>query len=173
MDMEQTKRLHMTNVKELTITAMCIALTYIATAFINIRLPIQANGGLIHLGNTVLFVAAIVFGKKVGAIAGGVGMALFDLSGGWVMWAPFTLVIVATMGYIAGLVTQKSKKLGFQILAIVLALVIKIVGYYFAEGVIYGNWIAPITSIPGNIVQVVMGGIIALPVIGSLRRLLY
>ena len=73
------------SIKKIVISAMSIALTFIATAFINIRLPIQANGGLIHLGNVVLFTVAILFGKKVGAIAGGVGMALFDLMGGWVI----------------------------------------------------------------------------------------
>lgn len=66
----------------ITITAVFIALTYVFTAFINVRLPIAANGGLIHLGNVPLFIGAILFGRRVGAIAGGVGMALFDLLSG-------------------------------------------------------------------------------------------
>ena len=78
----------------LSVTALFIALTYVFTAFVNIRLPIAANGGLIHLGNVPLFIAAILYGRMVGAIAGGVGMALFDLLSGWTLWAPFTLVIV-------------------------------------------------------------------------------
>ena len=49
------------------------------TAFVNVRLPIAANGGLIHLGNVPLFIMAILFGKKTGAIASGVGMGLFDV----------------------------------------------------------------------------------------------
>ena len=71
------------NVKFITFTALFIALTYVFTAFINIRLPIAAAGGLVHLGNVPLFICAIIFGKKSGAIAGGVGMALFDLLSGW------------------------------------------------------------------------------------------
>ena len=51
----------MTATKKLTINAMCIALTFVATAFINIRLPIMANGGLIHLGNVPLFLTAMIF----------------------------------------------------------------------------------------------------------------
>lgn len=74
------------------ITAICITLTYIFTAFINIRLPIAANGGLVHLGNVALFISAILFGKKTGALAGGIGMGLFDLLSGWTAWAPFTLI---------------------------------------------------------------------------------
>ena len=41
----------------LTVTAVLTALTYIFTAFINVRLPIAANGGLVHLGNVPLFLA--------------------------------------------------------------------------------------------------------------------
>lgn len=160
------------DVKSITICAMFIALTYIATAFINLRLPIAANGGLVHLGNVPLFVAAVLFGKKIGGVAGGVGMALFDLLSGWTLWAPFTLVIVALMGYVVGLVTEKNKKSGYIFLGMFFALLIKIAGYYIAEIVIYGNWVAPISSIPGNIVQVVTGGIIAFPVIKVLKRVI-
>lgn len=162
----------LSNIRTMTICAMCIALTYVATAFINIRLPIQANGGLIHLGNVVLFISAMVFGKKIGAIAGGIGMALFDLFGGWVTWAPFTLIIVGLMGFVAGWITEKHRKVGFYILAVTLALIIKIAGYYVAEGILYGNWIVPLTSIPGNVIQVVVGGVIAFPVVIALRKIL-
>ena len=96
----------LSNIRFITITALFIALTYVFTAFINIRLPITANGGLIHLGNVPLFICAIIFGKKSGAIAGGVGMGLFDLLSGWTAWAPFTLIIVGLMGYAVGAITE-------------------------------------------------------------------
>ena len=76
----------LSSVQFLTITAVFVALTYIFTAFINVKLPIAANGGLIHLGNVPLFIGAILFGKKTGAIAGGIGMGLFDLLSGWTLW---------------------------------------------------------------------------------------
>ena len=41
--------------KELVIDALFIALTFVATMFINIRLPLMGNGGLIHLGNVPMF----------------------------------------------------------------------------------------------------------------------
>lgn len=169
---QETTAISSTQIKSMTIAAMCIALTYIATAFINVRLPIQANGGLIHLGNTALFIAAVLFGKKTGAIAGGVGMALFDLTSGWTAWAPFTFVIVGLMGFVVGLITEKHKKVGWIVLAMAVALVIKVAGYYAAEVILYGNWLAPVTSIPGNIIQVVVGGVIALPLILALKKIL-
>ena len=89
------------SVKSLAITAICLVLVYVFTAVVNIRLPFAPNGGLIHLGNVPLFVAAILFGKRTGMIAGGIGMALFDLLSGWTLWAPFTLVIVGCMGLVS------------------------------------------------------------------------
>ena len=120
-------------VSEIAITGVCIALTFVATGFINIRLPIAANGGLVHLGNVPLFLAAIIFGKRTGALAGSFGMALFDLMGGWVLWAPFTFVIVGLMGFTVGAITENHKGFRWNSLAIAAACVIKIVGYYIAE----------------------------------------
>ncbi len=57
-------------------------------------------------------------------------------------------------------------------LAIVAALMIKVVGYYFAEVILYGNWIQPFGSIPGNVMQVVIAGIIVLPLAGRLKEII-
>lgn len=157
-------------VKFLTITAIAIALVYVFTAFINVRLPIAAAGGLIHLGNVPLFIFAIIFGKKTGAVAGGIGMGLFDLLSGWGAWAPFTLLIVGLMGYEVGLITEKKQGYVWNIIAIVLAGVIKVVGYYIAEVIIYGNWAAPVASIPGNLVQIGVAAVIVLIVIEPLKK---
>ena len=116
------------SVQFLTVTAIFVALTYIFTAFINVRLPIAANGGLIHLGNVPLFIGAIIFGKKTGAIAGGVGMGLFDLLSGWTLWAPFTFVIVGLMGFTVGKLTEDEKHQNFKwyVIALISACVIKV-----------------------------------------------
>ena len=155
----------LSSVQFLTVTAIFVALTYIFTAFINVRLPIAANGGLIHLGNVPLFIGAIIFGKKTGAVAGGVGMGLFDLLSGW------TFVIVGLMGFTVGKLTENEKHQNFKgyVIAIAAACVIKVVGYYIAEAVIYGNPLAPVASIPGNLVQIGVAAVITLVVIAPLN----
>jgi uncharacterized membrane protein len=116
-------------------------------------------------------VAAIVFGWKTGMIAGGIGMALFDiLSGFWATWAPFTLIIVGLMGFAVGKITEKKQSYVRNIIGMVVALIIKIVGYYIAEGIIYGNFVAPLKSIPGNILQVGVAAIIVLPISVRLKK---
>lgn len=159
----------MTITKKLTINAMCIALTFVATAFINIRLPIMANGGLVHLGNVPLFLSAILFGKKTGAVAGAFGMGLFDLLSGWTAWAPFTFIIVGIMGYVVGSIAEKKTTLWYSV-AVLAALLIKIIGYYIAEVILYQNWATPLMSIPGNIIQVVVAGVIVVPTAVALRK---
>lgn len=155
-------------IKFLVITAIFIALTYVFTAFVNVRLPITANGGLIHLGNIPLFIGAILFGKKTGFLAGGIGMGLFDLLSGWTVWAPFTFIVVGLMGFVMGLITEKHRGFRWYLLAVICACAIKIVGYYIAEVIIYHNWLSPATSIPGNLVQVGVASVIVLAIVGRL-----
>ncbi|MCK1995272.1 ECF transporter S component [Peribacillus muralis] len=160
-----------TKTRTLVINALFISLTLVACMFINIKLPVMGNGGLIHLGNVPLFIAALVYGKKTGAIAGAFGMALFDLFG-WTAWAPFTFIIAGIMGFLVGFIAEKvpGKRVVVYTLAVAVALIIKIVGYYFAEVILYGNWIQPLGSIPGNVMQVVLAGIIVVPLAGRLKK---
>lgn len=159
-----------TQTKKLVYAALGIALVFVFTVFVNVRLPIAANGGLIHLGNVPLFIIAILYGRWLGAIAGGLGMALFDVVGGWFLWAPFTLVIVGLMGYTIGVICEKNQTFKAYVLALAAACIIKVVGYYGAEGIIYGNWIAPMTSVPGNLVQIGLASVLVLPVMVKLRK---
>ncbi|CVK20697.1 ECF transporter S component [Sporomusa sphaeroides] len=156
--------------KLLVYAALGIALVFICTVFVNVRLPVAANGGLIHLGNVPLFIIAILYGRWLGALAGGIGMALFDVVGGWFLWAPFTLIIVGLMGYTVGAICEKNQTLTAYVLALVVACIIKVVGYYGAEAIIYGNWLIPMTSIPGNLVQIGVASVIVLPVVLKLRK---
>lgn len=172
--MQQAKQANRINTRDLVESALLVSLVYIATRFINIRIPMTASGGLVHLGNVMLFISAIVFGPKKGAIAGAFGMGLFDLLSEWAMWAPFTFVIRGIMGYIIGKIAwSKDKKGNSMILnigAIVVSAIWMIFGYYIAEGILYGNWISPVASIPGNIIQIVVGLIIGIPAAKALKQ---
>ena len=108
--------------------------------------------------------------RLAGALAGGLGMALFDVVGGWLLWAPFTLVIVGLMGYSVGAICENRRSTAAYAVALTVACLIKVFGYYAAEGLIYGNWIAPLTSIPGNLVQIGVASAVVLPVVSKLRK---
>jgi uncharacterized membrane protein len=76
------------------------------------------------------------------------------------------------MGFVVGLIAEKVPGNRYLVnsLAIATALIIKVVGYYFAEVILYGNWIQPFGSIPGNILQVVIAGIIVVPLVGRIQK---
>lgn len=158
----------------LVINALFIALTLVATWLINIRLPFMGSGGLIHLGNVPLFVAAMLFGRKTGAIAGAFGMGLFDLMERMDRMGAIHVYYRRLHGYVVGLLAEKKPfkhMMVTNVISIILALIIKDAGYYFAEVILYGNWIAPLGSIPGNVVQVGFAGIIVLLFIQQLRKI--
>lgn len=159
-------------VKNIAIDAVMTALVLVMTMFVNIRLPFGGEGGLIHLGNVPLIVAALLFGRRTGMIAGGLGMALFDLISGWAAWASFTLVIVGAMGLVMGFISEKRPKVWAYVWAVILALFIKVAGYYLAEVVLYGNWVVPLASIPGNVIQVTVAAIAGVPLAIALKRAL-
>lgn len=161
MDKGQMTQQTKITTKDLVLTGLLTAIVFSATMFINIRLPISINGGLIHMGNIALFLTAFLFGKKKGAIAGAFGMGLFDILSGWTAWAPFTFVIRGVMGYVIGSISHANNKEGvnalYNIIAIIIGGIWMIGGYYMTEVILYGNWMTPATSIPGNIVQIVFG----------------
>ena len=161
-------------IRDMVTSALLISLVFIATRFLNIRLPISINGGLIHLGNTMLFMSAIVFGRKKGAIAGAFGMGLFDILSGWAVWAPFTFLIRGIMGYIIGSLANARDRNGnsffWNLTGITIAGIWMLGGYYLTEVMLYGNWYSPLTSMPGNIIQIVVGALIGLPIAAALKK---
>ncbi|WHY89894.1 ECF transporter S component [Neobacillus cucumis] len=161
---------------DLILTSMLIALVFLST-FLNIKLPIAANGGLVHLGTAMLFIAAILFGPKKAALAGAIGMALFDLAGGWALWAPITFVSRALQGYIVGKIAwsngRNGNSIAFNLIGTIVSMPVMIAVYYIGEVILYGNWVAPVASIPGDVVQNVLGVIVALPVSVALKKVPY
>lgn len=159
----------------LILTSMAIALVFVATLLLNIKLPITANGGLVHLGSAMLFIIAILFGPKTGMIAGAIGMGLFDLFAGWTAWAPITFLARGLQGYVVGRIAWSNGRNGgskaFNLLATIVSIPLMIGGYYIGESIIFSSWIIPAASIPGNIVQNVIGVLVAIPVIIALKKI--
>lgn len=162
---------------DLIITAMLVALVFVSTFFLNIKLPIAANGGLVHLGTAMLFIASILFGPKKAALAGAIGMGLFDIAGGWALWAPITIVARGLQGYIVGKIAwskgRNGTSIALNVTATIVSIPFMIAVYYIGEGILYGNWIAPLASIPGDLVQNILGIIVAVPVCVALKKVPY
>lgn len=122
----------------LVICALMVALTFVVTFFINIPAAfILGAGGNINLGDTIIFVAAAVLGPVGGAIAGGLGSMIADLASSYVIYAPFTLIVKGCEGLLCGFLCRYAFKgvrpIVRRIIAMVLAVALLVVGYFFAE----------------------------------------
>lgn len=94
--------------KNLVITGIMVALIFVLT--FAIKIPVPFTRGYIHLGDSMIFVASILFGWHVGALAGGLGSALADIVGGYAFWAIPTFIIKGTMGALVGLISDTYRK---------------------------------------------------------------
>ena len=157
----------MKNTKSITITALSAALIFLFTWVV--RVPGPITGGLVHMGNVPFFVASIVYGPYVGAIAGAIGMGMFDIFSGYIAWAPITVITCLIMGYVLGNVTKRFNTKNL-IIGFVLMVVIKVLGYYFGEAIMYKSFVTPFASIPGNIVQILLSAVVVFIIINPIRK---
>ncbi len=174
-EMINTSRHNVQNkTKDLILTSLSIGLIYVATAIIGIEIPTLNKGGLIHFGTGMLFIMAIVLGPKKGAIAGALGMGMFDFFSPYIIWTPTTVITRAVMGLIVGYIAYGGGKAGKNTVRNIIAMVLgglwMIVGYYIGEAITFGNWITPVQSISGNLAQIVVGLPIALFIVEAMKK---
>ncbi|MEM2929738.1 MAG: ECF transporter S component [Thermoproteota archaeon] len=81
-------------------TALSTALVFVATASVSIYIP--ATRGYFNLGDSMIFLAALLFGPLVGCVAGGLGSMLSDLFLGYTVYAPATLIVKGVEGLLTG-----------------------------------------------------------------------
>jgi len=138
--------------------ALIAALTFL------IRVPVPATGGYINFGDTIIFISALLFGRFVGGIAGGVGSAIADVIG-YPLFAPFTLVVKGLEGFLAGQI-RSGTSLRRDITACVVGGVVMVLGYFIVEAYILMLGIpAALVEVPGNVSQMLVGGVIGVPVV--------
>jgi uncharacterized membrane protein len=141
--------------------------------------PISAfNGQEFDLGDIMIFTFAWTFGPGVGAFAGGIGSALSDASFPS-PFAPFTLIIKGTEGFLAGFVARKASPsrtqtrtiFGRRTLSWILASTVMVGGYFLTNWIGLGFGIlAGLYEVPFDILQVVAGGLVGGPVSRYLRN---
>ena len=156
--------------QKLAMTGLMMALCMIATIFV--RVPIPFTQGYVHIGDSMVFMSALILGRKNGACAAGVGAALADVLGGFAMWAPWTFVIKAGMVLILGTAAAIADKQRGKSSAVVrraeVALgmiasgVFMAAAYWLAEGIMYGNFVAALAGVPWNIGQFAVGMVLAM-----------
>lgn len=141
--------------KRIAFSAVFMALIIVFTSFVKVPIGI---GGYIHLGDLMIYLCASVLPLPFALIVAGVGGALSDVIAGYPIWAPFTLVI--KMLLVLCFTPKKDTVLCVRnYIATAICLVITMVGYFFAEVIIYGDWGAYI-NMPWNLIQALISGVV-------------
>lgn len=140
------------NIWSLVLAAMFAAMITLTTAYL-FHIPVGSAGGYIHLGDAFIYLAACFLPAPYAVASAAVGAALADaLSPGGMVWVIPTLIIKSLM---VVPFTSKSPKIltirnGIACLA---SGVICIAGYYLAEAVMTGNWLAPLATLWAGFIQ--------------------
>lgn len=151
------------SLQRMTLTALFAAVICLMTAYL-FHIPL-ATGGYIHLGDAFIYFAACFLPMPYAATAAGVGSGLADLLSGAPQWVPFTVVIKALM--VTVFTSKTDRIVGTRnVIGSFAAGVLCTAGYYLAEVILYGNWLAPFFTMWGALVQ--SGGAVLLFVVGGL-----
>ena len=153
---------------EIALCGVMAALVCVATLLIQV--PTPPTRGYINVGDAMIMVSALTFGPIVGGFAGGVGSALADILGGYAHWAPFTLIIKGVEGIIAGLIAHKwGSRSSILLLAWIIGCGEMVLGYFIVEALLYGVGPA-LVEVPGNTFQMIVGGVVGIPVSVAVKR---
>jgi uncharacterized membrane protein len=147
--------------------AMVAAVTYISAVIIPV-----ASGGFFNIGEVLIYSAAVLLGPFVGLIAGA-GAVIADILIA-PAYAPVTFIIKAVEGFLVGYLIKKlNRKIKSLTLCAIIAILIggaeMVVGYFMYETFMWGYSVA-IVNLPFNIIQMVTGLIIAVPIMHTVLR---
>ncbi len=135
---------------KLVTTGLFAAMITIMTAYI-FHIPYGANGGYIHFGDALIYLGAVFLPRPYALAAAAIGGGMADILTA-PMWAPATviikmLIVLPFSGKESQIICPRNVAAPF------VAAVISAAGYYLAEGILFGSFVAPLASVMGSVVQ--------------------
>lgn len=149
MNDKRVRRLAMGGV----MAALVFVMTYLP------KVPVPVTGGYVHLGDGMIFLAAMLLGP-MGVAAAAVGSALSDLVGGYMTYILPTFLIKGVMALVAWKLYKPGSWLQ-TIIAFILAEIVMVAGYFAYEAVLYGVP-AALGAVGPNAIQGVAGVVVGL-----------
>ena len=152
--------------RALAVTAVMTAVVFVLTRLVQIPTPAR---GYIHMGDAGIFFSALAFGPWVGAVTGGLGTALSDITSGYPQWAIFSFLIHGAQGWVVGWTGRKWPGMKGLILSAALGGVIVVAGY-LAAGMLLSGVGAALAELPLNILQAAAGAVVGIPLFVAVRQ---
>lgn len=156
-----------TSTRQLTLAALFMALTTVATMVIHI--PVPATQGFVNVGDSFVLLSGLLFSHYYGALIGGVGSALADLFLGYTIFAPVTLIVKAIEALLASYIDRGNTV--SRVIAVIVGVTWMVFGYFIFEVFMFDLPVALSAVIPNSIQGIVSGGL-ALLLYPIVRRLI-
>ena len=138
------------NIQKMTTTGIMAALITIMTAYI-CHIPVGMNGGYIHFGDALIYMAAVMLPTPYALAAAAIGGGMADLLTA-PMWVPATIII--KMLIVLPFTNKTTKFITTRnVIASFAAYLISGLCYYMADYILFGTWTALITSMAQSAVQ--------------------
>jgi len=137
-------------IRYLSMAGVLATMIILATAYI-CHIPVGMNGGYIHFGDSLIYLAAAVLPKPYAMLAAAVGGGMADL-----LTAPMWFVATVIIKMLLVLpFTNKAKKVIClrNVIATVIAGVISVIGYVIAEYFLFGSWSVLLLSLVPSMIQ--------------------
>ena len=132
--------------RKIALLAVITALSIVLGNFFKIPTPT----GFLTLLDAGIYFTAFYFGRKEGALVGGLSGLLIDLVAGYPQWMVFSLICHGLQGYFAGF-TGKQRYIGLLLAGVAM------VGGYALFGSILSGPGSAIAAIWGNVMQNIFG----------------
>jgi uncharacterized membrane protein len=139
-----------------------------AIAILTIQIP-SPTGGYTHIGDTVVFMAALLFGSKVGALVGVVGAVTADLYVGYSRWF-LSIPAHGLEGFVAGFAAKKSTKT--QVICCAVGGVLMATTYFIVNIFIKGFSLAVISYARDVFAQTVISMILGITITKTVEKTL-
>jgi len=157
------------------LTALFAALTCVATMII--RIPTPGTSGYVHPGDAIVILSGVLLGPGAGFLAAGIGSALSDLIGGYLIYAPVTFFVKGLIALFTGMVfakigKDKKKKLLAIVFGGLIDMLLVLLGYGIFEIILYGFAGAAASALP-NLVQGAVGlglALVLYPLLSTVSR---
>ncbi|WP_181452831.1 ECF transporter S component [Dolosigranulum pigrum] len=156
-----------TSTRQLTLAALFMALTTVATMVIHI--PVPATQGFVNVGDSFVLLSGLLFSHYYGALIGGVGSALADLFLGYTIFAPVTLIVKAIEALLASYIDRGNTV--SRVIAVIVGVIWMVFGYFIFEVFMFDLPVALSAVIPNSIQGIVSAGL-ALFLYPIVRRLI-
>ena len=96
--------------RDVIVTGLMAALVFVFT-YLHIDIPTPLSNTMLHLGNVMSLLAAMLFGGVRGGLAAGLGSMIYDMMDPrYISTCWLTFLMKFAMGYVAGKLCEKLKK---------------------------------------------------------------